>query len=302
MPAISLYVPSYNAASTLGRCLEAVLAQTRPADEVLVVDDGSTDATAAVAARLAGVRVLSHGVNRGLGAGRNTAVRAAAHPWIAALDSDCVPRPDWLETMARRLGTDDTLAGVGGMLVETNRTALADAWRTRHMRQHWGERPLADPPFLFGNNTLFRREALARVGLYNERLRTNFEDVAISEALRGAGYALAYEPAAVVHHLRRDTVGSVLRANWRWRFFGYREDIGLRGLARSLASERIRELAGFLWHDARAADLRQGLLSVTAVGYAVASDIRYVAAHYGERRFHDPADVRPGAPEPAPPR
>jgi GT2 family glycosyltransferase len=301
MPAISLYVPAYNAAATLGPCLQAILAQTRPAEEVLVVDDGSTDATAAIASGY-GVRVLAHGVNRGLGAGRNTAVRAAAHPWIAALDSDCVPRPDWLETMARRLEADEALAGVGGMLVEQNRTTLADAWRTRHMRQHWGERPLANPAFLFGNNTLFRREALLRVGLYNEKLRTNFEDVAISEALRQAGYALAYEPRAVVHHLRRDTLGSLLRANWRWRFFGYREDIGIRGLAHSLARERVRELARFLWHDARAADLRQGLLSVVAVGYAVASDVRYVAGHYGERRFHDPADVRPAAPDGAPPR
>jgi GT2 family glycosyltransferase len=294
MPAISLYVPCYNAASTLGPCLEGILAQTRPPDEVIVVDDGSRDGTAGVAARY-GVRVLTHDVNRGLGAGRNTAVRAAAHEWIAALDSDCVPRPDWLEVIARRLGADERLAGVGGMLVETNREALADAWRTRHMRQNWGDRPLDDPAFLFGNNTLFRRTALRAVGLYNERLRTNFEDVAVSEALRQAGYALAYEPAAVVHHLRRDTLGSVLRANWKWRFFGYRQDIGIRGLARSLAFERVRELAGFLWHDARAADLRQGVLSLVAVGYAVASDIRYVAGHYGERRFHDPADVGPAA-------
>jgi GT2 family glycosyltransferase len=265
------------------------------------VDDGSTDETAAIAAAHPGVRVLAHGTNRGLGAGRNTAIRAAAHPWVAALDSDTVPRPDWLETLARRLEADERLAGVGGILVETNRTTLADAWRTRHMRQNWGDRALADPAFLFGNNTLFRRDALRRAGLYNEKLRTNFEDVAISEALRAAGYALAYEPAAVVHHLRRDTLSSVLRANWKWRFFGYREDIAVRGLARSVAVTRLRELAGFLWHDARALDPRQGLLSLVAVGYAVACDVRYVAGHYGERRFHDPADVGTPAADVAPP-
>jgi GT2 family glycosyltransferase len=299
MPGISLFVPCFNAEATLAACLEGVLAQSRRPDEVLVIDDGSTDGTAALAAGF-GVRVIAHGHNRGLAAGRNTAVRAAAHEWIAALDSDCVARPDWLATLARRLEADDTLAGAGGMLLETNRTALADAWRTRHMKQNWGDRPIPNARFLFGNNTLFRRAALERVGLYNEKLRTNFEDVAVSEALQRAGYALAYEPAAVVHHLRRDSLRSVLRANWRWRFFGYRHDIGVRGLARGLYRERVRDFARFLRDDVRALDLRQAVLSCVAIGYAVACDVEYAVRHHGERRLHDPADVRAEASPPGP--
>lgn len=292
MTGISLYVPCFNAQSTLERCLEAVYAQTRRPDEILVVDDGSRDATATIAARF-DVRVLTHEVNRGLGAGRNTAVRHARHDWIASLDSDCVASPEWLDTLERRLVADETLAGVGGMLVETNRTSIADAWRTTHMRQHWGESSIRNPAFLFGNNNLFRRAALERVGLYNEKLRTNFEDVAISEALLAEGYSLLYEPAAVVRHLRCDTVRSVLRGNWRWRFFGYRNDIDLRGFARGVRHERLRELRGFLAEDLRGLDIVGGALSCVAVGYAVARDVAYFVRHHGERRVHDLRPPRP---------
>jgi GT2 family glycosyltransferase len=287
MREISLYIPCFNAESTLHLCLEAVFAQTRRPSEVLVVDDGSNDRTAMVAARF-DVRILTHAMNRGLGAGRNTAMRHAKHDWIAALDSDCVATPGWLETLASRLESDPSLAGVGGLLEETNRTGLADSWRTRHMRQHWGRIPARDPAFLFGNNTLFRRGAVEHVGLYNEKLRTNFEDVAISEALRTAGYSLFYEPAAVVRHLRRDTLRSVLRGNWKWRFFGYRNDVDMRGFARGLRKERIRELGGFLREDARSLDLAGGLLSCMATGYAIARDAAYLVRHYGEPRIHDP--------------
>ncbi|MBL8115504.1 MAG: glycosyltransferase [Acidobacteria bacterium] len=269
------------------RCLEAVFAQTLRPSEVLVVDDGCTDRTVEIARRF-DVRVLSHGVNRGLGAGRNTAIREARNPWIASLDSDCVASPSWLETLASRLSADPSLVGVGGRLDETNRTAPADAWRTKHMRQHWGDRPIRNPAFLFGNNNLFPKAALVSAGLYNEKLRTNFEDVAMSEALLAAGGALLYEPAAQVFHLRKDTLRSVLRANWKWRFFGYRNDIDLRGLAKGLVFERLRQLAGFLFHDVRTLDLPGAALSAVAVAYAAYLDVDHLVHHYGEPRIHRP--------------
>jgi GT2 family glycosyltransferase len=290
MDRISLYVPCFNGARWIERCLAAIHGQTRPPDEVLVVDDGSTDGSAELARR-AGVVVLSHDANRGLGAARNTAVRAARFPLVASLDADCLAAPEWLATLERRL-REGSFAGVGGRLVETYQTTLADRWRTFHMRQHWGDRPLDDPPFLFGNNNLFRKAALEAVGLYDERLRTNFEDVSTSEALRAAGHRLAYEPAAVVHHLRTDTLASVIRSNWRWRFFGYRHDIEWRSLLRALRHDRLDELRYFLGVDARHLDAPGALVSCAAVAYAVRSDVSYLLAHRGEPRIHDPAGLR----------
>ena len=91
-PAVSLYVPAYNVAGTLAACLEAVLAQTLPPAEILVIDDGSTDGTASVA-RSFPVSLLPQPGNLGLAAARNRGLKQAAHELVASLDADCVPDP-----------------------------------------------------------------------------------------------------------------------------------------------------------------------------------------------------------------
>jgi GT2 family glycosyltransferase len=87
------------------------------------------------------------------------------------------------------------------------------------MRQDWGDARLLNPPFLFGCNTLFRKTALEDVGCYDMRFRTNGEDLDLSHRLMAKGHTLVYEPSAMITHLKRDTVFSVLEADWRW---GYR--------------------------------------------------------------------------------
>ncbi len=211
---ISLYIPCHNAAEYLARVLSAALAQTLPADELLVIDDGSRDATCAIASRYP-VTTIRHQTNLGLAAARNTAFRAARNELVAALDADCVAEPRWLEILATRLETEK-LDGIGGRLVETVLDSVPDRWRATHMPQHWGERPLAHPRFLFGNNTLLRKSAVERAGGYDQRMRTNGEDSDLSSRMRAQGAALAYEPAAVVRHLRRDSVLSLLDTYWRW--------------------------------------------------------------------------------------
>ena len=93
MQRISVVVPAFNAAETIVPALRSVLAQTRPADEVIVVDDGSQDGTAELVEReLPGVKVLRQ-ANAGPSAARNTAAEVAKGDWLAFLDSDDL----WLE-------------------------------------------------------------------------------------------------------------------------------------------------------------------------------------------------------------
>jgi hypothetical protein len=89
---VTVIVPAYNRADTVARAVTSALDQRpRPPAQVLVIDDGSADDTAAVAAR-AGAEVVRHEVNRRLGAARNTGLAYATQPWIALLDSD----DEWL--------------------------------------------------------------------------------------------------------------------------------------------------------------------------------------------------------------
>ena len=211
----TVYVPCYNAAAWIERVLHGVLAQTLPPDEIIVVDDGSSDNTVEAAARFP-VTLIRHERNRGLAAARNTAMRAARNELVAALDSDVVPEPAWLKHLAPHFENPQVALG-GGKLVEAVQRTLADRWRAFHLRQHRGDFPITNPPFIFGANTLARRSAVLEAGGYDERLRTNGEDSNLSYRLRERGWTTVYEPAAICGHLREDTVYTALTTFWRYR-------------------------------------------------------------------------------------
>ena len=216
MKPISIYIPCHNAESYIARCLDSILIQTIKPIEILIIDDGSNDKTIDIATKYP-VEIIRLPSHPGLAAARNAAIKAARGEFVASLDADCIPEPRWLENLAKNL-EDGRVAGAGGMLVENYREKPADRWRAVHMRQNWGVTKVVNPPFLFGCNTLFRKSALEEVGLYDERFSTNGEDVDISFRLRGKNYSLVYDPSSVVRHLKRDTISSVLKADWRWGY------------------------------------------------------------------------------------
>ena len=108
---ISVVIPAYNAARFLPRCLASVFAQTLKPDEVIVVDDGSTDDTAALAAAL-GARVISR-PNGGLSAARNTGIQNASSEWIALLDADDLWAPEKLERQVACIRPETVLVYTG---------------------------------------------------------------------------------------------------------------------------------------------------------------------------------------------
>ncbi|MFQ6042068.1 MAG: glycosyltransferase, partial [Candidatus Poribacteria bacterium] len=224
---VTLYFPCYNAEKYIGDCLEGALKQTYPIEEILVIDDGSTDGSMEIVSQYP-VKIIQHEVNKGLAAARNTAIQNATGDFIASLDSDCVPEPDWLERLMENFTLSPTvlggmgveqIAGVGGKLLEAHTTTVADLWRSVHLKQHWGDGKivdLADPLFVFGSNNVYRKDALLKVGLYNEEYRTNFEDCDMFARLKAANYTMIYEPKAIARHLRRDDVCSVIKTLWNW--------------------------------------------------------------------------------------
>ncbi len=218
---VTVYIPCYNAERYLKVTLEGVLAQTYRPDEILVIDDGSTDKTAQVARQFP-VRLIQHPRNKGLAAARNTAIKYASHEFLAAVDADVVPERDWLQYLLDAF-VNDSVAGAGGRLVERFQNSPADRWRALHLPQDLGEERVVikwpSHERLSGFGTVFRKSALERIGGYDERYRTNYEDVDISKRLLAAGYTLIYEPRAVAYHIRRDTPYSVIRTAWHWDFW-----------------------------------------------------------------------------------
>lgn len=214
---ITLYVPFYNAWSTIWKCLEGVKNQTLKPSSVIIVDDGSDIPFSEDNVKKAGmdIRVLNHDINSGLSAARNSALNAASTPLIASLDSDVMPEKGWLEKLLYAIN-NNPVEGAGGKLTEYFSDNLGDRWRAVHMCQHWGDKTIMNPRFIYGANNIFKTDTLKNSGGYIRDLKTNYEDMSLSEAIYSKGLNLIYEPSAACYHLRRDDEVSILPGFWKW--------------------------------------------------------------------------------------
>ena len=217
-PTTSVYVPCYNAERTLADVLSAILTQSHRPDEIFVIDDGSTDGTADVAQRFAsqGVAIVSQPHNVGLAAARNRALATATAEMLIGLDADVVPAPDFIANALACLAAHPQADAICGRLTERYTDRVADRWRATHMSLDLGPESHENPRFLFCGVTCMRREAAERVGGWDDRFRTSYDDVDFTERLRAHGIRFRYEASCCAQHLKRDTPQSVLRGFWGW--------------------------------------------------------------------------------------
>ncbi|MFA5429678.1 MAG: glycosyltransferase [Candidatus Omnitrophota bacterium] len=235
---ISCYVPLCNNADTIAYCLDSLLRQSLAPEEILVVDDASSDQSPQIAARYP-VKLIRHPGNRGLAAVRNTALKNISGEFVASIDADCTADSGWLESLAGALSSSPRAAGAGGRVMETQASSVFDLWRAAHMRQFWEENETT-PGFLFGANTLFRSDNLRMIGLYDESLGNNAEDVDICCRLKASGSGLVYCHNAVVYHQKKDSLRSLFNSHWNWHRSYYEK----AGWFRNDFSVKIKENLG----------------------------------------------------------
>jgi glycosyltransferase involved in cell wall biosynthesis len=152
-------IPALNDAQMLERCLASLAVQTRLADEIVVVDNGSTDNTVDVARR-AGARVVIE-PQRGIPAATAAGFDAATGSLIGRLDADSIPAPDWIEQFERRFDADDGLSAITGPadFYGANRFVRRAGEILYIGGYFWSMGWLLGHPPLFGSNFAIRKSA-----------------------------------------------------------------------------------------------------------------------------------------------
>jgi O-antigen biosynthesis protein len=204
-PMVSVVICAYNAERTMRQCLESLRRLDYPNLEVIVVDDGSRDSTAEIAADFPEFRLIRQ-PNKGLSTARNVGLHAALGEIIAYTDSDCVADPHWLTLMVRSM-VDGNLDGCGG----PNYAPHEDGWVEGCVAASPGAPChvlIGDDraEHLAGCNMICRKAALIEIGGFDPQFTAAGDDVDICWRLLDAGYTLGYSPAAFVWHFRRNTL------------------------------------------------------------------------------------------------
>jgi lipopolysaccharide/colanic/teichoic acid biosynthesis glycosyltransferase/glycosyltransferase involved in cell wall biosynthesis len=200
-PRISVVIPAYNAARTMDRCLKALCSQSLPGREyeVVVVDDGSSDATADVAKGY-GACVLQRR-HLGPAAARNAGLRQAQGEIVLFTDADCAPTPTWIEEMVKPFADPDVI-GVRGVYLTRQRALVARfvqmEYEDRYDRVSGRERI----DFIDTYSAGYRRDVLLTNGGFDEAFPTaSVEDQELSFRLARKGYKMVFAPGAQVYHL-----------------------------------------------------------------------------------------------------
>jgi rhamnosyltransferase len=319
-PRISVVIPVKNESAGLAACLEGVLGQTVPVEEILVIDSGSTDGTQAIARGFDKVRLIeippsefNHGDTRNLG------VREAVGEFVLFTVGDARPvSDDWIAQLLAGFVADDVVAVSGAQVVPKSAHTNPVEWF----------RPVSQPSlsvFRFGDRaafeaadpirrwqatsiddvtTIYRRAALLETPF---RRLVYGEDVFFGlDALTG-GKAVAFNPAARVYHYHLENYATVLKrtiavASLRYRMTGYLTPPHRFAPSFLRAVARLMRTPGLSWPER----LRWARYNL-ALGRALRDGLRMV--HAAEReggdamdRLHEAYCGTPPAPlKPAPP-
>lgn len=210
-PSFSVIVCTRNGSQTLRACLESLGRLNYPQYEVLVIDDGSTDAVPEIVKAFPKVRAIRQ-EPAGLSVARNLGMKEAHGSLLAYTDDDCIVHPDWLVHLAHVFAADPKVIAAGGPNIPppprrgTERVVAAAPGAPAHVLLNDTE-----AEHLPGCNLAIRKEALQSIGGFRPVFTTAGDDVDICWRLRDTGGLLKYVPGAMVWHHRRFTVSAYLR-------------------------------------------------------------------------------------------
>jgi len=237
-PKVSVVVASYNGGRTLPACLDSLARLNYPDYEVILVDDGSTDDTAQIAAHRPNVRVI-HEPNLGLSAARNSGITAAKGEIVAFTDSDCRADEDWLYYLVGDLLKTDACAIGGHNIPPPDENWIAGAVAVSPGAPAHVMLTDREAEHIPGCNMAFWKWALEAIHGFDPIYRAAGDDVDVCWRLLQHGWKIGFSHAGFVWHYRRNTAGAYLKQQ---RGYGVAES-----LLRLKHPEYFNSLGGMRW-------------------------------------------------------
>jgi glycosyltransferase involved in cell wall biosynthesis len=220
---ISVIIAVKNGQETIHKCLDSVLALPDKDIELIVVDDGSNDATGQILKGFGSlVRVIRNQHSIGPAESRNVAASAARGRYVAFTDADCIVDKEWLNELKKGFN-GDLVAAVGGsqgspqdesrfgrkVSLFLNKTSfVAEYTRSKSGRI----RPVAHNPSC---NSMYRKDIFSNAGGFWKGFWPG-EDVDLDHRLRINGHQIVFNPAAIVYHYRAKTFRAFCRMMFRY--------------------------------------------------------------------------------------
>ncbi|RTZ59177.1 MAG: glycosyltransferase family 2 protein [Gammaproteobacteria bacterium] len=211
---ITVVIPNWNGLDHLGKCLDALRAQTFGDFAVIVVDNGSEDDSVAfIRKNYPEVDIIETGSNQGFGAACNAGITASNSPSIALLNNDTVADPDWLGELAAAMdNAPESVTMLASKMVQMQDNAVIDdagdilTWRGGTFKRGHGQ-PASDFDRQIevfspcAGAALYRKDALISAGLFDESFFLYLEDIDLGLRMRLNGGSCRYIPSAIVQHI-----------------------------------------------------------------------------------------------------
>ncbi|SBT03581.1 N-acetylglucosaminyl-diphospho-decaprenol L-rhamnosyltransferase [Candidatus Accumulibacter aalborgensis] len=244
----TVVVVNWNGGAFLERCLTALMAQTVNPHEIILLDNGSSDGSVEIVRRFPSVRVMALDQNTGFARGNNLASDAALQEseWIALINPDAFAEPRWLEALLAAAESHAGFDVFGSKLVNASNPSIldgaGDAYHASGLVWRVGHGTLAPTSSACEHEVfspcaaaaLYRRDALRKIGGFDEDYFCYVEDVDLGFRLRLAGYRCLYVPQSVAHHVGSGTTG------------GQHSDFAVYHGHRNLVWTFVKNMPGFL--------------------------------------------------------
>ena len=216
----TIIIPNYNGAHFMTPCMKALENQTVRPDEIIVVDNGSSDGSVEMLKeQYPYVRIIENDANLGFAAAVNIGIKASTTPYVLLLNNDTEAEPEMVESMERAMRRHPRAFSVASKMIQLYHPEYLDSTGDLYTVTGWAVNRGNDRPsdlyrhssYIFtacAGAALYRREVFEEIGYFDENHFAYLEDIDVGYRARLNGWSNIYEPKAVVRHVGSGTSGS----------------------------------------------------------------------------------------------